>query len=324
MNRLPFYLFLVCLSAVCGFFIHASLTDDSRQLQDFGSHYKIYSLPRPSALTFAGEPVPVGDEEVAERYDREILTNVYWQSQTILLIKRAHKFLPLIEQILSRNNIPDDMKYVALAESGLQNVISPAGATGYWQFMDATGRLYGLEISPEVDERYHVEKATEAACRYFRQAYSSFGSWPMVAASYNMGIEGLRKQMQTQGVTNYYELLLNAETSRYVFRIIAIKEIIEHPEKYGFYVPDSHKYRLMPAVKLRVSTSIPDLAAYSLRNNMNYKILKQYNPWLRKSSLSVSSNKVYYLDVPKDKMIEAGFGSRIVQDTLDYFSTNTQ
>lgn len=324
MNTYGKLLLIILLSALCGFFIHATLTDDTRQQQDFEANYKIYSLPTPSTLMFAGEKVPLNDPEVQERYDREILTNTYWQSQTILMIKRANKFFPLIEKILAKNNIPDDMKYVALAESGLQNVVSPAGASGYWQFMEPTGKIYGLEISTEVDERYHIEKATEAACRYFKEAYAAFNSWPMVAASYNMGIEGLRKQMQQQGVTNYYDLLLNPETSRYVFRIIAIKEIIERPEKFGFTVLPSHKYRTEPVVKLRVVQSIPDLARYSLKNGMNYKILKTANPWLRKPSLNIPVGKVYYLDVPEAAIRKAGLGSKIVNDTLDYFNTRME
>ena len=324
MNTYGKLLLIILLSSLCVFFIHATLTDDTRQQQDFEANYKIYSLPAPSALMFAGEAVPLNDMDVQERYDREILTNTYWQSQTILMIKRANKFLPLIEKILAKNNIPDDMKYVALAESGLQNVISPAGASGYWQFMEATGKIYGLEINAEVDERYHIEKATEAACRYFKEAYAAFNSWPMVTASYNMGIEGLRKQMQQQGVANYYDLLLNPETSRYVFRIIAIKEIIERPEKFGFTVLPSHKYRMEPTIKLRVAQSIPDLARYSLKNGMNYKILKTANPWLRKPSLNIPIGKVYSFDVPVAAIRKAGLGNRIVNDTLDYLNTRTE
>lgn len=324
MRRINGYILLGCVSALSGFFIHATFTDDVKQQQDFESEYKIYSLPMPEHLVFAGEPVPMADEEVQERYDRELLTNTYWQSQTILLIKRANKFFPIIEKILAKNGIPDDMKYVALAESGLQNVVSPAGASGYWQMLEATAKIYGLEVTSEVDERYHIEKATEGACRYFREAYAAFNSWPLVAASYNMGIEGLRRQMQQQGVKSYYDLLLNAETSRYVFRIIAIKEIIERPKKFGFNILPSHKYTLQPTVKLRVPQSIPDLAKYSLRNGYNYKILKTYNPWLRKPSLTVPAGKTYFIDVPKDVVMASGAGSKVVNDTLDLFDTSLE
>jgi membrane-bound lytic murein transglycosylase D len=312
------------LGGLCGFFIHATLTNDAKQMQEFETNYKIYSLPKPNQLMFAGEIVPLADEEVAERYDRELLTNVYWQSQTLLFIKRAHKFFPLIEKILAQNNIPDDLKYVALAESGLQNVVSPAGASGYWQFMEATGKIYRLEISSEVDERYHIEKATEAACKYFKEAYAAFNSWPMVAASYNMGIEGVRRQMLQQGVSSYYDLLLNTETSRYVFRILAIKEIVERPEKYGFNVLESHKYKLEPVAKIRVTQSINDLAKYSLNNGFNYKILKTYNPWLRKSTLNVAIGKTYYFSVPKAQLIKAGLGDKLVNDTLDMADTRME
>lgn len=324
MSRSRIFFLLILASALCGFFIHATLTDDAKQQQNFEENYKIYSLPTPSRLVFAGEPVPLSDAEVQERYDREILTNTYWQSQTILMIKRANKFFPVIEKILAKNGIPDDMKYVALAESGLQNVVSPAGASGYWQMLEPTAKIYGLEVSPEVDERYHIEKATEGACRYFKEAYAAFNSWPMVAASYNMGIDGLRRQMLQQGVTDYYDLLLNTETSRYVFRIIAIKEIIEHPEKYGFNVPPSHMYRMEPTVKLRVAQSIPDLARYSLKNGYNYKVLKTYNPWLRKPSLTVSAGKTYYIDLPESAVAKAGITGKVVNDTLDFIDTKTE
>lgn len=312
---------LMLVSAVSGLFIYATLTDDSKQQQNFEENYKIYSLPIPGQLVFAGEPVPLSDEEVRERYDREILTNTYWQSQTILMIKRANKYFPLIEKILAKNGIPSDMKYVALAESGLQNVVSPAGASGYWQMLESTAKIYGLEVTPEVDERYHIEKATEGACRYFKEAYAAFNSWPMVAASYNMGIEGLRRQMLQQGVSNYYDLLLNTETSRYVFRIIAIKEIIEHPEKYGFNVPPSHMYRMEQTIKLRVPQSISDLARYSLNNGYNYKVLKTYNPWLRKPSLTVTNGKTYYIDVPVSAVSKSGLAPKVVNDTLNLSDT---
>src|SRR6478609_5553046 len=200
---------LVLLFAVLGLLLmQYSGPEDVKRQAEFEQYYKIYSLALPDSLTFAGETVPMSDLEVKERYDKELLTNVYWQSQTLLMLKRANRFFPTIERILKRNGIPEDFKYVVVAESGLQNVSSSAGAVGYWQFLDKTGKMYGLEINEEVDERYHIEKSTEAACRYFKEAYAEFGNWALVAASYNMGIEGVKKQLQQQRVNSYYDLYL--------------------------------------------------------------------------------------------------------------------
>jgi membrane-bound lytic murein transglycosylase D len=266
---------------------------------EFEQYYKIYSLALPDSLTFAGEAVPMSDLEVKERYDKELLTNVYWQSQTLLMMKRANRFFPIIEPILKANNVPEDFKYLALAESGLQNVTSPAGAAGYWQFLDKTGKRYGLEITEEVDERLSIEKSTEAACKYFREAYAVFGSWALVAASYNMGIEGVRKQVEQQSVNNYYDLYLNPETSRYVLRMLAIKQILEHPQRFGFNVSQVDLYPLVPTYTILVDSTVENLVAFALENRVNYKVLKLYNPWLKKPTLTVAAGKVYSIQLPK-------------------------
>lgn len=273
--------------------------EEKKRQAEFEQYYRIYSLAIPDRLTFAGEAVPMADMEVRERYDKELLTNVYWQSQTILFIKRANRYFPLIEPILKANNIPDDFKYLAIAESGLQNVTSPAGASGYWQFLDKTGKRYGLEITEEVDERLNIEKSTQAACAYFKEAYNQFGSWALVAASYNMGIEGVRKQLQQQGVSNYYDLYLNTETARYVLRMLAIKQIVEHPLKFGFNIPQSEMYPPVNTYTVAVDSTIENLVAFASANGVNYKTLKLYNPWLRKPTLTVSGGKVYNVQFPK-------------------------
>lgn len=313
---------LLVLSFAGGIFIHAALTDDEQQRQEFETYYRIYSLSMPDQLVFAGEAVPLHDFDVQERYDRELLTNVYWQSQTVMMVKRANRFFPVIEKILQKNNIPDDMKYLVLAESGLQNVVSPAGAAGFWQMLDKTGRHYGLEVSEEVDERYHVEKATQAACNYMKEAYGEFGNWALVAASYNMGIDGVKRQLESQGVKNYYDLLLNTETSRYVFRTLAIKQIVESPEKYGFRIPVKHRYTQVPTVKVKVTKTIPDLAKFALDNGCNYKTLKLLNPWLRKSALTVAEGKSFYVSLPKDKVVHSDIAPKIVNDTIDQTNTH--
>jgi membrane-bound lytic murein transglycosylase D len=257
---------------------------------------KIFELPE--ELNFAGEPVPLDQPDVMERFEREIYVNAYWHSNTVLLMKRAGKFLPTIEKILSQNGIPDDFKYVALIESGLMNVVSPAGARGFWQFMEGTAKEKGLEVNKEVDERYHFEKSTEAACKYLRQAYARFGNWTSVAASYNMGMAGLNRRKSEQKMTDFYNLLLNEETSRYIFRLLAMKEIFENPRKYGFELQKDDLYAMPITRELVVSQSIEDLADWAIRHNSNYKELKVYNPWLRSNKLTVRKGNAYNIILP--------------------------
>src|SRR5690606_31951189 len=225
--------------------------------------YRITAIEIPEDLNFAGEPVPFDDPEIMERVDREFLVNAYWQSNALLLMKRAHKFFPIIEPILAKNGIPDDFKYLALAESGLQNVVSPVGATGFWQIMPATGKEYGLEVNKNVDERYHVEKSTEVACRYLKKSKERFGSWTLAAAAYNAGPAGIQKFMGIQKVDAYYDLLLGEETGRYVFRILAIKEILSNPEKYGFHLNKEDLYTAVPTFNVEVMEPILNFADFA-------------------------------------------------------------
>ncbi|HCP93933.1 MAG TPA: murein transglycosylase [Bacteroidetes bacterium] len=322
-NLIPPFVFLfgVLLTLMVAF-LNGTHTEDDRMQEEFEQYYKIYTLTIPENLWFAGETVPMNDFEVKERYDRELLTNVYWQSQTLLMLKRANRFFPSISPVLKQYNIPDDFKYVVVAESGLQNVSSPAGAVGYWQFLDKTGKMYGLEINEEVDERYHLEKATAAACKYFKEAYKEFNNWALVAASYNMGIEGVKKQLQNQGVNNYYDLYLNTETSRYVLRILALKEVMEHPKLFGFNFTRKHLYESIPTIKVKVTKSIPDLAKFSLDNGANYKLLKVLNPWLRKPSLTVAEGKTYFISLPKDKITQTDLLTEILNDTIPLEKTH--
>ena len=257
---------------------------------------KIFELP--DKLSFAGEPVPLNEPDIQERFEREIYVNAYWHSNTVLLMKRAGKFLPTIEKILSQNGIPDDFKYVALIESGLMNVVSPAGARGFWQFMESTAKEKGLEVNKEVDERYHFEKSTEAACKYLKQAYARFGNWTSVAASYNMGMAGLSRRKSEQKMTDFYKLLLNEETSRYIFRILAMKEIFEEPRKYGFELQKDDLYTMPVMRDLVVTESIENLADWAIRHNSNYKELKIYNPWLRSNKLGVRKGRSYKIILP--------------------------
>lgn len=260
--------------------------------------YQISAIAIPDDLNFAGEPVPQDDPEVLERIDREFLVNTYWQSNALLLMKRSHQYFPVIEPILAKNGIPDDFKYLAVAESGLQNVVSPAGATGFWQIMKATGKEYGLEVNDNVDERYHLEKSTEVACRYLKKYKEKYGSWTLAAAAYNAGTGAIDRFMSVQQAGGYYDLLLGQETGRYLFRILAIKEILSNPDKYGFMMEEEHLYKNVPTFQVEVDTPVANFADFATRYGINYKILKRHNPWLREPHLNNASGKVYQLDIP--------------------------
>ena len=275
--------------------------EHDRNYMDYvGDHYKIFALESPEEISFADEKIPLDITDVKERLDRELMVNTYWQSQTLLLHKRANRWFPVIEPILAENNVPDDFKYLALAESGLDNVISPAGAVGFWQFLKSTGKSYGLEINDEVDERYHVEKSTVAACKYLTESYQKYGSWSLAAASYNMGPNGLDKQMEIQNEESYFDLLLNAETSRYIFRILAMKEILTNSTKYGFYFRPKDLYEPYQVKFVQLDDSIEDWAEFAHSNHINYKILKTLNPWLRKPYLTNKNSKLYTIKLPAE------------------------
>jgi membrane-bound lytic murein transglycosylase D len=252
----------------------------------------------PTNITFAGEPVPIHLPDVYERLDKELQINVYLHSSTIFLMKRANRWLPQMEEILRKHNIPDDFKYLPLIESALLNDVSPKQAVGYWQILKTSGRELGLEVDTEVDERYDPLKATEAACKYLNNAYRKFGNWTLTAASYNRGIAGVDRALKNQDVDSFYDLHLVDETSRYVFRILAIKEIIENPTKYGFNVNPKHLYQEEPLRYIEVTETIPDLIRFSRQQGINYKLLKRYNPWLRDDRLTVRRGKVYRIALP--------------------------
>ena len=274
-------------------------TNDLDFQQVFQKNYSILSIPLPDELNFAGENVPLDYFDVRESLDQELLVNTYWQSQTLLFIKRANKFFPEIEKILAKNNIPDDFKYLALAESELKNAVSPSGAVGVWQILKGTAGDYNLEVNNEIDERYHLEKSTEAACEFIQDAYELFGSWTMAAAAYNVGRRGLMTQVNRQKQDNYYDLLLNEETGRYVYRILAIKLILENPDNYGFHVREQDTYHSIPKFEVEVDTAVTNFADFAEEFSINYKILKYFNPWLRDSFLKNKTGKKYYIRIPE-------------------------
>jgi len=288
--------------ALAQLFIYASelKSNDELHQQHFNSKYGIFAIVKPVGLNFAGEKIPIYSPEIWERIDKELLKNTYWQSNTMLFFKKANKYFPIIEPILKKNNIPNDFKYLALIESGLDNVVSPAGAAGFWQILKGTAREYGLEVNSAIDERYNLEKSTEVACEYLQDAYDKFGSWTMAAASYNMGKNGARRSIAKQGTNNYYNLHLNSETERYVFRIIAVKEIMQNPKKYGFMFRKKDLYAMPVYKTIEIDSTISNLNDFAKLHEINYKLLKQFNPWLRTSSLPDRSRRKYILKIPTD------------------------
>lgn len=256
------------------------------------------SFDLPAEATFAGEQVPLHIPDVRERFDRELHINSYMHNSTIFILKRAGRWLPQIESILKENNIPEDFKYMPLIESALLNDVSPRGAVGFWQIMKPAGRELGLEITGEVDERYDPIKATRAACKFLKKSYAKFNNWTLVAASYDRGMGGMQRALKNQRVDTYYELFLNDETARYVFRLIAIKEIVEHPEQYGFHIDPAHLYQPDSLRYVEVNKTVSSLVTFSLNNGANYKLLKRFNPWLRDERLTVKKGKKYKIAFP--------------------------
>lgn len=290
---------LLSLSALFIFAVQDAPSDDNLEKKIIND-YNIYALNVPENLNFAGEPMPLNDPDVLERMDRELLVNTYWQSNALLMFKRANKYFPVIEPILKKHGIPDDFKYLAVIESGLTNAVSPAGAKGVWQIMPKTGREFGLEVNNNVDERYNLELATEVACDYLKTAKEKLGSWTLAAASYNAGMAGVSNRLKDQNVKDYYDLLLGEETGRYMFRIVALKEILNNPAKYGFNFRHKDLYKTIPTYKVAVDTAVTDFVKFSEGFGINYKILKLHNPWLREPHLNNKSRKQYFIEIPKD------------------------
>lgn len=261
--------------------------------------YRWHPPQLPAAIDFAGEEVPLDRWEVRERLDRELLVNSYLHGSTLHILKLANRVFPVLEKKLKENGIPDDFKYLCVAESALRNQRSSAGALGYWQFLNSTGKEHGLEITNQVDERYDLEKSTDAACKYLKNAYARFGSWTAAAASYNCGMGGYSRFSSHQGSRNYYDLLLPEETNRYIFRILALKYILENPERSGFIASETDVYQPIPTREVKVSQTISSLVDFAESEGTSYKILKILNPWLRAHSLTVRPGTTYTVRVPE-------------------------
>jgi membrane-bound lytic murein transglycosylase D len=289
---------LLSISIITIIFYNAILkTAPNPELQTHKG-YKIKALKLPKGLNLAGERVPVEINDVKERMERELLVNTYWQSNGILLLKRVNRYFPILEPLLAKYNLPDDFKFLALAESGFTDETSSAGAAGIWHFMRTTGKEYGLEINENVDERYNIEKSTKVAAEYLIKAKEKLGSWTLAAAAYNAGNRGVSRRLEAQEVNNYYDVKLPDETERYIFRILALKEIITNPKKYGFIFDKEDLYTRKETRLVKVDTAISNLTLFAKEFGMNYKELKIHNPWLRQHKLNNKSRRLYEIKIP--------------------------
>lgn len=308
---------LASLALVGEAFIFATRKDDSDALhtQAIRSDCRVYAPPLPDSLSFCGERVPLNLYYVRESLDRELVSNMYYQSNTLFYIKRAARVFPVIEPILRQEGVPDDMKYLCVAESGLQCVSSPAGAQGWWQFMKPTALQYGLEVGDDIDMRNHLEASTRAACRFLKNLKSRLGGWPEAAAAYNCGEGGLNRQLSSQRQDSYYELLLNSETQRYVYRILAIKLIMQHPQDYGFFVRHCDTYATPLTEEVELSGQNVDLVSFATEHGTTYKVLRMLNPWLTSSTLRNKLGKTYMVSVPVKKGTEYNTMVRGKHDT---------
>jgi len=267
-------------------------------------YYKVFSVRIPKTLFFADEQVPTENEETRKSLAREIIKNTNWKKQSFILHQLSSQWFPVIEPILKKNGIPEDFKYIALVESQLTNVTSEKGAVGFWQIIESTGKNYGLEITEDIDERYNIVKSTEAACKYFKEAYQQLNNWTLVAASYNMGITGIQTQVTNQKNNNYYQLKLVKETGSYVYKILAMKELICNPKVYGITIRKKGVKINYATKKITVDSSIYDLEAFSKEKGIDLKILKLFNPWLRSNRLIDTSKKKYIIELPKNNGIK--------------------
>jgi hypothetical protein len=278
----------------------AACSNTGTQVPDSAGTHLFTPVELPKKLTFAGEEVPMKYIDVRENLDRELLSTVYFHSQTIRYIKNAPRYFSIIEPILKSNGVPEDFKYLCVAESGFDvRAVSPSKAVGLWQLLESAAKENGLEVNSEVDERYHIEKSTQAACRIFKANYQKFGSWSLVAASYNGGRTGLDQKIAAQKVKSYYDLLFVEETSRYVFRILALKLVMEDPKEYGFRIEKDQLYPVIETKNIEVKGAVTDWATFALEKGITYKTLKMFNPWLRETFLKNTARKTYTLKIPE-------------------------
>lgn len=307
MNKLSIAAIILASLAIAGeAFIFSSRKEDSEQLhaKAIKSDYRIYAPTIPDTLYFCGERVPLNLWYVREGLDRELVSNMYYQSSTLFNIKRATRVFPTIERILKEENVPLDFKYLCVIESNLQNATSPAGAQGYWQFMKTTGQKYGLEINDEIDMRNDLEASTRAACKYLKYLKHRLGNWTNAAAAYNCGEGGLEKRLTNQQQKSYYDLLLNRETQRYIYRILALKLIMQHPQDYGYFVRRCDTYPELPYEEVELSGKDVDLVQFAIDHGTSYKMLRTMNPWLTTDKLKNKGGNTYKVRIPTKKGTE--------------------
>ncbi|PWH85169.1 lytic transglycosylase domain-containing protein [Brumimicrobium oceani] len=262
------------------------------------NHFVVPEVP--NSIFFAGDSISFKDLDIKERMDNELVINNFWHSNTIMMMKRSNRWLPMMKEIFKEEGVPTDLVYISIIESGLQNVTSPSGAKGFWQFMEPTAKEYGLIVNHQMDERYHVEKSTRAACQYLKNAHKKFNSWILAAASYNLGMYGISSNLERQKVDNFFDLSLNPETARYIFRILAVKMVFENPEKYGFYIDKESLYPEYVTKDIVIDTSIPNLYEWSVQQGISIKILRKLNPWIRGKDFVVKEGEVFTFKIPKN------------------------
>ncbi|CAM1348563.1 MULTISPECIES: lytic transglycosylase domain-containing protein [Tenacibaculum] len=301
MNKLVRFLPTITIITLALLLMNTISKDKEPVIKNVAESYEIKAIKVPERMELAGEQVPLDRNDIKERMDRELLVNTYWQSNGLLLIKRAHKFFPIIEPLLKKYDLPDDFKYLCVAESALINIPSSKGAAGYWHFLPSTGREFGLEVNRNVDERYNLEKSTRVAAAYLKKAKRKFGSWTLAAAAYNAGNGRISQRLKQQQVTDYYDLLLNTETGRYIFRILALKEVLSNPKKYGFVFDQEDLYTFPSTYEVKVDTAITNIASFAKNYGITYKDLKIVNPWLRETKLNNKSRKEYIIKIPTSK-----------------------
>lgn len=301
MKNAPNIILFSLVALIIGYLVYTDfLHPKPTEVKEVVVTYGVPDLTIPDTVYFAGERVPIEIPDVRERLDRELHVNTFWHSNTIFLLKRGHRWLPRIRKIFEEYGVPDDLVYLAMIESDLQNKVSPSNAVGFWQLLKSTAKDFKLEVTNEVDERYHPIKSTEAAAKYLNKAHHKFGNWTDAAASYNIGRRGLDRALTKQEVPSYYDLLVGEETARYVFRAIAIKLIYENPSAFGFNISAENLYKEEKLKEIEITASINNLQKWAFENNINYKILKRYNPWLRKNTLTVRSGKSYIFQIPRN------------------------
>lgn len=276
----------------------APKNDDAQYRELIKENYQNFAAPLPDKVTFCGQEVPIDNIFVREALDMELNLIMYNHSKTFLILKKAERYFPEIEAILKNQNIPEDIKYLAVAESGLANLVSPAKAEGFWQFVLPTAKEYGLDEFEGWDERYDLEKSTIAACQYLRNKKNVFNDWALACASYNSGETGVKNRMREQGCDNYWELYTNTETSRYVYRIIAYKLIMENPQQYGYYFRKKDTYQPIPVKELVIDSSVSDLYAFAKQMDVPYKVLRNLNPVIRGSKIVNKNNKKLKFYIP--------------------------